>query len=284
MEAIFFPHKAYFFTKWKPYLHTGGVFCLSIYIVAAGQNLPFRQLFNYVGFYIAVLFSFLIILGSLALVKRLNKKLDKTYPWQDVPLKRFFYQLISCHLFILVVIYAVVRLYFYLLNGDFNGSGYMRNEFQLVNWMLLAYNFKLLIVEMCPTYFQQNTVDEIIESIPIVYLNEIACEFKTKKMFLAVEEIACFKRENNLGLVYTTKNEMFFMKYKMDELSQQLDPSKFIQISRSELFALNFINGYDKNKAKINMKEPLDERVVGKISEGRMKKFIKIYNAYKKQN
>lgn len=276
MEAVSLPQSPVKSFKWVTYLRVTVILILSFYIVVAGQILPISKLIQYPGFYVAVVFSFLLILLIVYIVKWFNKKLDQKYPWRAMPLKRLIYQVIICYLSILTLIYVAVRIYFWLLKADFHASGYMNLEFQLVNWMLLALNFKLIIIEMWPAYFQKDNRDKK------QYLSEMECNISTKKIFLPIAEIACFKREGNVGSVWSKQNEKYHINLNMEQLNERLDPHLFIQISRSEMFAYSYIKGYDSKAAKIDFKTSLDPEVTGKISEGRLKNFILSYEEYRR--
>lgn len=258
--------------KWATYLRVSVILILSFYIVVAGQVLPLSKLINYPGFYIAVLFSFALILIIVYVVKWLNKKLSQKYAWRAMPIKRLIYQVAICYLLVLMAIYAAIRIYFWLLQGEFHSSGYMNTEFHLVIWMLLAFNFKLVIIEIWPDYFQNEKE----------YLAEIECYISTKKTFLPIAEVACFKRDGNVGAVWSKQNEKFNINFTMEQLKERVDPQLFIQISRSEMFAHSFIKGYDSKSAKIDFKSPLDEQVTGKVSAGRLKTFALSCKEYRR--
>lgn len=66
----------------------------------------------------------------------------------------------------------------------------------------------------------------------------------------------------------------------MEELTKLLDPKLFIQVSRSEIFPFDFIQGYNKKVPCVILKGTLDAEVEGKISEGRLNGFIEAFDAY----
>lgn len=178
-----------------------GALMVSIYIVLAGQTIATAALIKRPSFYIAVLFSFLLTLGLIELARYINRRLNRDWSWREKPVTRLILQVVVCFGLMLLIVYGCVRGYFWFLDGDFEQSGYMHVEFLIITWMFVALNLQLMIKQMIPSYFatEENDANNYVKVL-IAYRAKI-------RIVLSVDQIACLRREGNVGSCWLKDNK-----------------------------------------------------------------------------
>lgn len=235
------------------------------------QPIATSRLVKMPGFYSSFIFSFLLTMFIFWLTNKVNSTLNKNYKWFNGKEKRLLMQLAFGLLGIALIDYMLVRTYFWVFNINFKTSGFMDIEFPMTIGLLLTLNTLYLVEEMSPAYFEEKAKQG--------YAQIIDAHLMSKYFALNIEEVVCLKREGNIGFLWHENKTCYNMNYKMDQLNKMLNPAAFVQINRSEIFALKSIAGFDKANATILLKQPLAQ-VEGKISKGRYKAFIKAFTKY----
>lgn len=227
------------------------------------QPVSTARLIKMPGFYLSFIFSFVLTMLVFWWSENINNHLNKRYPWRYDREKRLLMQTTFGLVGLAIADYTFVRLYFWAFQMDFRASGFMDIEFPMTIGLLLTLNTLYLVKEMSPTYFGNDNDNDIDEA----YVKVIEAQLMTKRYLLQIEDIVCFKREGNVGYLWDHKGTLYNMNYKMEELNKILDPAIFVQVNRSEIFALSFINGVDTKNLLVLLKVPLN--VDAKITKSR---------------
>ncbi len=235
------------------------------------QPISAAKLLKMPGFYAAFIFSFALTLVIFLLARMNNNYLNKHYKWLNGKEKRWAIQVASGILGIAMIDYGVVRAYFWLFEIDFSKSGFMDIEFPMTVVLLITLNMLYMVQEMSPTYFGVRSLNN--------YAQVLEAHIMNKQFLVHIDNVVCLKREGNIGFLWDNNDTLYNIDYKMEELNNMLNPSMFVQISRSEIFALKYIAGFDNKNASIILKQAIFQ-VEGKISRNRYKAFVKSFTTY----
>lgn len=115
------------------------------------------------------------------------------------------------------------------------------------------------------------------------YTKKIEAKLGNKIVMVMPSEVVCFEREENIGYVWMMDGRKYNIDCKMQELAEMLDPKVFYQISRSVMFSMAAIKGYDKVKNKqglLILKDGFITEAPMLVSRHRFDGFRKVFEKY----
>lgn len=211
------------------------------------------------------------------------KRLDVKVPWQVNWFQRLLFQFTFCVVLVIAIDLMMVRVYFWAFNNDFSSSGYMQTEIWIVFWMVLCMNAGYTAWFFSKNFFHGLNVNRSLKA----HLEQVVASHTTSsvriearlgnKMFqVSLNEIACFERHENIGLVHLKSGKIYYVDLTMPVLLELLSKEGFYQINRSILISLSVISGYEKfgqTQLKVLLVEGVDLQVSLEVSRSRVKGF-----------
>lgn len=285
-------HERYFST----YVHVLLAFLASVYIVIEGQHKPALVVIQQKNFYVSLVFSFFIAITLLLLLHYISIYLDKRWDWNKKPVLRLMLQFMFGFVLIAYLDILFIRAVFYILNADFEKSGYMLVEFPKVKWMLGVVNFLYWIKAMSPEllswkHFIANPKSTLLPlaqennpygtSFSDTEIQSIIGKLGNKSRHIRIDEIACIKCESRSGYVYLKNNAVFNIDYRTQDLLDVLDPRRFYQTNRGIIFSLDVIESYrrDKKEGLLILKQEINPDVSRMVSRERFRDFKAAFQA-----
>ena len=265
-------------------------------IVVERQTKPVWVIIHQLNYLVAMVFSVAVCIGMIYLVHLFTKRLDGRLPWMKIWPKRLAMQLLLGVGLVLLLDVMLVRGYFWMFNNDFDKSGYMRIEFPVVIWMVVVLNVAYVAWFFIENYVWSSKVNSELTlrmrdlsgkvEARSKYPTAMEVKLGNKVVVLALKDVVCFEREENTGYVWVKDGRRFNTDYKMHELVEILDPLVFYQISRSVMFSLRFVLGYEKvrnRQAMVILADGIDVQVSRLVSRHRADGFKKLMEQSKLQ-
>lgn len=279
------------------YLHWGYrlliAFVLAHLINLEGQTKPWEVLMGQANYWVAVGFSFIVGVLLIWLIHWFTRKLDRSLPWTSRLLWRVPAQFVCGVVLILLLDYLLVRGYFWIFDADFERSGYMQVEFPMIKWMVLFMNVLYIAWFYGASFFRSSKVNQQLNDTlsgyheldrkKKEYQMQLEARIGSKVMMVDPAEVVCFQRDDNVGYVWMADGKKYNIDHKIPQLKKMLDPKLFFQISRSVMFSLGAIKGFDKvrnNQAELIVNEGLDPDLPRLVSRDRLEDFKKAYQQY----
>ncbi|MBB2145799.1 hypothetical protein GM921_09895 [Pedobacter sp. LMG 31464] len=229
-------------------------------ITVEGQSKSSWQLFHQLNYWVALTFSVVASFLLIQMVHWITKWLDRKYDWVRSWLPRVLLQFVLGILLVLALDILFIRGYFWVFNNDFDKSGYMTVEFPIIKWMVLSLNILYVAWFFAAHYFASSLANHQLSSEldgfyqmrekQEGYQYNIEAKLGNKVVMVLPQEVLCFEREENVGYVWMKDGRKYNIDLKMQELAELLNPLEFYQISRSLMFSLSAIKGYEKVKNK----------------------------------
>jgi len=258
-------------------------------IVVERQKKSVWVILHQLNYYVAMVFSVVVCIGLMYLVHFFTKRLDRRMPWMISWPKRGVLQLLLGVCLILLLDVILVRGYFWVFNNDFQKSGYMRIEFPVVRWMVVALNMVYVAWFFIENYNWRTEINsELVLKLRDLsgkmevrskYPKAMEVKLGSKVLVVSLSEVVCFEREENVGYVWMDDGRKYNMDYKMQELAEIMDPALFFQTSRAVMFSVSFIIGYEKVKnqqAMVILRSDVDVQVSKLVSRHRSDGFKKL--------
>ncbi|WP_026903726.1 LytTR family DNA-binding domain-containing protein [Pedobacter glucosidilyticus] len=250
---------------------------VSHYLVVVPQTKSFWQIMQQTNYYWAMLFSTLIAVALLQCVHSTTRYLDSRINWEDNLWKRGSYQLIFGVLLVLLLDYLFIRFYFWYFDNDFEASGYMQVEFQIITIQVLLLN----LIYVFRYYYLAYHIKKAQSSEEInVRVSLGDCVFYIK----AIEILAIIKN-GNVGTIYTTNKKLYNTTESLEQHVKKLPAQDFMQVNRSEIYARWALKGYYRKSDysyHLQIKFMPYEPLKCKVSRNRLSGFLNWFHQVEK--
>lgn len=250
------------------------------YILYVPQQHPFRELLQFKGYYIALGFTTITAWLLLQMSRWLHRQLRLWIPfgWN------FFYRLLVQLLLSVSLLFTLnmlmVRAYFWFFHQNFERSGYLQVEAQLVLWMLFCLQVFLISYEGYQEH-QQEKMERLHDQEFIHFINGSKGK---KKIKIALDEIICLYKESHTGYVHLINGETWNTDYTMNQLEAKLSPNFGFRVNRSLIVSWAAIKAYEpiaNMQGLLLLRYKVDKKINLKISRYRFRNFKKYYHQYK---
>jgi DNA-binding LytR/AlgR family response regulator len=242
---------------------------VSHYLVVVPQTKSFWQIMRQTNYYWAMLFSTFITAALLQWVHLTTQYLDHRINWEDNLWKRGSYQLIFGVLLVLLIDYLFIRFYFWYFDSDFEASGYMQVEFQIVTIQVLLLN----LIYVCRHYYLAYHIKKSQSSEEI----EVRVSLGDLVLYIKAIEILAIIKNGNVGTIYTTDKKLYNTTESLEQHIKRLPAQDFMQVNRSEIYARWALKGYYRKSDyshHLQIKFMPYEPVKCKVSRNRLGSFL----------
>ncbi|WP_304064292.1 LytTR family transcriptional regulator DNA-binding domain-containing protein [Pedobacter glucosidilyticus] len=249
---------------------------ISHYLIVIPQTKPVWQIMQQLNYYVAMLYSIGVAFSIIQITHSINHYLDSRISWEDNWVKRLSYQCFFGLFCVLVLNYLAIRLYFWTFDNDFDVSGYMQTEFQIVVWMLLSLNFVYAISYFIRLFQKQSISIQVQSQEPI-----IEGSLGNKVFKIAASDIIAIIKKGNVGTIYTKDCKRYNNNDTIQSHLQRLGDDHFFQINRSEIYARSIIVGYERMsnyRGRLYLNLKMDDHHEAIVARHRLKQFLKWYD------
>ncbi|QEK50355.1 LytTR family transcriptional regulator [Pedobacter aquae] len=250
---------------------------VSHYLVVVPQTKSFWQIMQQDNYYWAMLFSTFIAAALLQWVHVTTKYLDSRLSWEDNLWKRGGYQILFGVLFVLLLDYLFIRFYFWYFDSDFDASGYMLVEFQIVTIQVLLLN----LIYICRHYYLAYHVKKAQSSEEI----DVRVSLGDRVLYIKAIEILAIIKRGNVGTIYTTNKTVYNTTESLEQHLKKLPAQDFMRVNRSEIYSRWALKGYHRKQDysyHLQIKFMPYEPVKCKVSRTKVSSFLNWFHQEEK--
>lgn len=261
-------------------------FRLLISVPAAAYMVLYRQIdslwesFFDPSFWIGGIYSYLICILLLWIIRKVTMRLDSFCDWRRQTLFRALYQFCLGIAATVVLTFLLATLFFFFFNTDIRDTDYVSDDLPLVVLLIILANLYYLafyLWQVPPDGFVPlNKVEEVLLKQEPKETNKLLFLAETDEGIIPLvqENIAAVFRQNEYVLIKTFDRKTMTVNQAINQIYKALDSFHFFQINPRWIvnykICLKFRTG-NYGKRYLDLSAPLDS--TAEVTRGRVKDF-----------
>lgn len=161
-----------------------------------------------------------------------------------------------------------------------NGIAYLLKPYSIENFREAYEKYKTLFAKAEKKPLDENLLAElkaVLNADKKSYKQRFTVKKKDGVKLINTKDIACFEANGDFSLAITSDGKKHVINWKMSDIEEKVDTSKFFRINRSQIVNVDFlekIEPYFKNRVSIKMKHSSDPMITSGSKTPEFRKWL----------
>jgi DNA-binding LytR/AlgR family response regulator len=240
------------------------------FLIAFGEKESLFELLLMWDYYRSLLFGFLIAFLLISFIRFVFLRLDKKYDWKEHTAKRAVLQSLWGVAIPAILAFLLAAVFFAIHGINILKTLYLKFDFPVIVLMLVLLNMYYLAYYFFLGLQSGRDMPENNRE----YRNTFIVTKGARNIPIPIDSVAYFFHEGDYNFLRTLTKEDFLVSRTLDEIQQQLDPTRFFRVNRQMLVAFSACSHYEPlehGKLLLFVEPPYKE--LAPISQKRAKDF-----------